>query len=236
MPQLVRYFYPWADCVVAVSKGVANDLVRFGKIPSERIRVIYNPIVTPEIQEKAKAVLEHPWLEEGQPPVILSVGRLTAQKDFSTLIHAFAAVRQTHAARLLILGEGEERSSLEFLIRQLGLEQDVSLPGFVPNPYPYMVRAAAFVLSSKYEGLPGVLIEALYCGAPLISTDCPSGPREILANGKYGQLVQVGDVTTLAHAIQMALHGKIARPTQESWRHFEFEFVVNQYIHVLFGN
>jgi glycosyltransferase involved in cell wall biosynthesis len=233
MPQLSRRFYPWADGIVAVSKGVADDLARMTGLPRQRIQVIYNPIVTPELRAKAQVPLEHPWFRPGEPPVILAVGRLTAQKDFPTLIQAFARVRQARPAWLLILGEGEERSALEALVRQLGLEQDVSLPGFVANPYPYMARASLFVLSSRWEGLPGVLIEALYCGAPLISTDCPSGPREILADGQYGQLVPVGDATALARAIETSLESETPRPPPESWHPFEMEAVVSKYINIL---
>lgn len=236
MPWLVRHFYPWADCIVAVSEGVADDLAQIAQIPSERMRVIYNPIVTPELREKAQAHLEHPWFRPGEPPVVLAVGRLAAQKDFATLIRAFALVRQAHLARLLILGEGEERSALESLVRQFGLEQDVGLPGFVANPYPYMTRAAVFVLSSQWEGLPGVLIEALYCGSPLVATDCPSGPREILSGGEYGQLVPVGDANALARAIGAALTGGKSHSTQEGWRRFEPDTVVSQYLDVLVGN
>jgi glycosyltransferase involved in cell wall biosynthesis len=233
MPHLIRRFYPLADGIVAVSKGVADDLAQVTGIPREHIQVIYNPVVTPELQEKAQAPLEHPWFAPGEPQVLLAVGRLTEQKDFPTLIHAFAQVRQAHMTRLLILGEGEERPALEALVRQLGLEQDISFPGWVENPYPHMVEASLFVLSSKWEGLPGVLIEALYCGAQLIATDCPSGSREILKDGQYGQLVPVGDVVALALAIETALAGKMPRPPRESWRPFEPETVVNQYINVL---
>jgi glycosyltransferase involved in cell wall biosynthesis len=233
MPQLSRRFYPWADGIVAVSKGVADDLAQVAGLPRERIQVIYNPVVTPELRQKAQAPLEHSWFEPGQPPVLLAVGRLTVQKDFPTLIRAFAQVRQARPARLLILGEGQDRRGLETLVRQLGLERDVSLPGFIENPYPYMARASLFVLSSRWEGLPAVLIEALYCGAPLIATDCPSGPREILRAGQYGQLVPVGDATALAKAIETSLEGETPRPPWESWRPFKLEAVVNQYINVL---
>ena len=177
--------------------------------------------------------MDHPWFKPTQPPVLLAVGRLCKQKDFSTLIRAFAQVRQTHSARLLILGEGEERPALETLVRQFDLEKVTSLPGFVPNPYPYMVRASLFVLSSKWEGLPGVLIEALFCGVPSISTDCPGGSREILGDGQHGQLVPVGNVTSLANAIKTALDGQVAPPSRESWQPFERETVVNQYLDVL---
>jgi glycosyltransferase involved in cell wall biosynthesis len=233
--RLIRWSYPWADGIVAVSKGVADDLAQQIGISRERIQVIHNPIITPELWEKAQAPLEHPWFGPGELPVVLAVGRLHPQKDYPTLLEAFAQVRQTRPARLLILGEGEERSKLEALIRQLGLEQDVSLPGFVQNPYAYMARASAFVLSSRWEGLPSVLIEALYCGAPLVATDCPSGPREILADGQYGKLVPVGDVKALAGAIEVALAGGTASPPQESWQPYALKTVVDQYCRLLEG-
>jgi len=236
MPALIKHFYPWAAGVVAVSRGVADDLASVTGILRDRVHVIYNPVVTPQMRAKAEAPLEHPWFEPGQPPVVLGAGRLTAQKDFPTLIRAFARVRQTRPARLIILGEGEERATLEALVRQLGLEQDISLPGFVANPYPHMVRASLFALSSRWEGLPGVLVEALYCGAPLVSTDCPSGPREILADGLYGRLVPVGDAEALARAMEAALAGGTARPPSESWHSFELDVVVGQYIDVLLGD
>lgn len=232
----IRHIYPWADDIIAVSHGVADDLSQVAGIPREQIQTIYNPIVRPALHEKAKAALDHPWFKSGQPPVVLAVGRLCDQKDFSTLIQAFAQVRQNQPARLLILGEGELRSDLERLVEKLGLGNDVSLPGFSTNPCPYMVHASVFVLSSKWEGLPGVLIEALYCGASLIATDCPSGPREVLNNGKYGQLVPVGDKDMLAHTINLALSGNIPKPPPESWQPFEQERVVNQYIDVLLAN
>ena len=236
MPGLMKTFYRSAEAVVAVSKGVAEDLIRTASIPPDKVRVIYNPIITPEFREKMDAHLEHPWLQDGEPPVLLAVGRLTTQKDFATLIRAFAQVWRTRKARLMILGEGEERQALEALIATLGLAQSVSMPGFISNPYPYMKRAAAFVLSSRWEGLPGVLIEALYSGIPLIATDCPSGPYEILAGGKYGQLVPVGDVAGLANAMELAIEGKISRPAEESVLRFELESVVDQYLELLFNH
>ncbi len=235
MPQMVKYLYPRADSVVAVSQGVADDLVRLAEIPREHIQVIYNPIVTAHLREKAQAAFDHPWFAPGEPPVILGVGRLSPQKDFSTLIRAFHAVRQAHPARLLILGEGDERPTLEALVGQLGLGQDVSLPGFVDNPYPYMARAGVFVLSSRWEGLPGVLIEALYCGPAIVATDCPSGPREILADGRYGVLTPVGDANALVEAIEASLDGRNPRPPRESWQRFEEETAVDQYERALVG-
>lgn len=235
MPLLTSRYYPWADGIVAVSQGVADDLSRETKVPRNRIQVIYNPVVTPEIQRKARSPLDHEWFKQGQPPVVMAAGRLAAEKDFPTLIRAFALVRRSRPCRLLILGDGDERESLEALVSRLGLQADVSLPGFVKNPYAFMARAALFVLTSKWEGLPGVLIEALYCGAPLVSTDCPSGPREILADGEFGQLVPVGDGARLAQAINTALdEGRTSVPSN-SWHPYELDTVVDQYINTLMG-
>jgi glycosyltransferase involved in cell wall biosynthesis len=233
MQGFVRCSYPWAEEIVAVSGGLADRLAQTTGIPRERIEVIYNPVITPELRKKAQAPLNHPWCAPGEPPVILSIGRLTAQKDFPTLIQAFAQVRQSHRVRLMILGEGEDRPGLAALVREQGLEDDVALPGFVDNPYAYLTQASLFVLSSRWEGLPTVLIEALYCGVPVVATDCPYGPQEILADGQYGSLVPVGNATALAAAIVAGLDGKTPYPRRESWRPFELDTVVEQYINLL---
>jgi glycosyltransferase involved in cell wall biosynthesis len=233
VPYLVKRFYPWADYVVGNSQGVAEDLSQVTGLPRERIHMLYNPVVTPEMRDKAQAPLSHPWFQPGRPPVVLAVGRLTTQKDFPTLIRAFAGVRQTRLARLLILGEGPDRPALEALVDQLDLRDTVAMPGFVENPYAYMSRASLYVLSSRWEGLPTVLIEALYCGPPIVATDCLSGPREILAGGQYGVLVPVGDVAALTQAMAAALAGDTPRATEESWRPYALETVADQYIHLL---
>ncbi len=234
-PKLAGWFYPWADGIVAVSTGVADDLARTIKIPRERIQVIYNPIVTPEMFQKSKSPIDHPWFRDGGAPVILAVGRLTAQKAFDVLIRAFAQVRKSREARLVILGEGEERAALESLVRECGLGQDVYMPGFLPNPYSYMAQSSLFVLSSRWEGLPTVMVEALSLGTPIVSTDCPSGPREILMDGKYGPLVPMDDPFALAAAIETSLASKTAQPPRDSWQPFALEGVVDQYISILLG-
>jgi glycosyltransferase involved in cell wall biosynthesis len=233
LPMLARICYPWSDTIVAVSQGVADDLAATLGLPRERIHVIYNPIITPEFRRKAEEPLNHPWFTPDAPPVVLGVGRLTEQKDFATLIRAFATIRRQGPARLLILGEGEERTALEQFVAQLGLTDDVSLPGFVGNPYPYMQRAAVFALSSRWEGLPGVLIEALYCSPAVVSTDCPSGPREILADGRYGRLIPVGDAEALAAAMQTALAAPAKPVPAEACQPFEQNVVVDQYLELL---
>ena len=235
MPWLAKNLYPWADGIVAVSQGVGDDLAQFVDLDGKHIHVIYNPVVRPELHELARQPLDHPWFRPGEPPVVLGVGRLNPQKDFGTLIRAFAKVVQTREARLLILGEGAQRDELEALVKELHLVQQVSLPGFATEVYAYMSRASLFVLSSKWEGLPGVLIEAMCCGTPVVSTDCPSGPREILKNGMYGDLVPMGSVDALADAIATNLDGGSTGPPRESWRRFEPETVVNQYLEVLLG-
>jgi glycosyltransferase involved in cell wall biosynthesis len=201
LPLLAKRIYPWADGIVAVSEGVAEDLAHTLGLPRKKIEVIYNPVVTPELLEKAGEPVDHPWFKPGEPPVILGVGRLTEQKDFPTLLRAFALVRKERAARLVILGEGEDRPQLKALVDELGIAEDVDMPGFVDNPYGYMAGAAVFALSSRWEGLPTVLIEAMALGKPVVATDCPSGAREILNDGRYGTLVPVGDAKRLAAGI-----------------------------------
>jgi len=234
MPRLIRIFYPWADAVVAVSGGVAEDLAKTTGLPQERIRVIYNPIVTPELLEKAKKAVEHPWFAPGEPPVILSVGRLTKQKDYPTLIQAFALVRRKYPARLMILGEGEERAKLEALAQELALQDDISLPGFVDNPYAYMARSAVFVLSSAWEGFGNVLVEAMAVGTPVVATGCPSGPAEILEGGKWGKLVPVGDANAMAQAILSTLSGQeVKMDFQNRALKFTIERITKYYLEAL---
>ncbi len=235
IPLLIKCFYPLADGIVAVSHGVADDLVRTAGLRRQDIHVIYNPLGITELRRLAELPVDHPWFGPDQPPVVLATGRLRAQKDYPTLIRAFARVRSVDNCRLLILGDGPDRPKLEALIRELSLEADVGLPGFVENPYPYMARASVFVLSSRWEGLPTVLLEALACGVPVISTDCPSGPREILAGGKYGLLVPTQDVAALAEAMRIALRGSLPRPPTESCRRYEPGTVADQYLSVLLG-
>ena len=204
---LVPRLYRQANAIVAVSRAAARDLEQFAGLPAGAVHAIYNPVEWDRIQRRMAEPVPHPWLQPGQiRPVILAIGRLTEQKDFATLLRAFAAVRASTDARLLILGEGELREELQALAQSLGLgPDDVQMPGFVANPFAYMARAAVFVLSSRWEGLPGVLIQAMACGTPVVSTDCLSGPREILEDGRWGRLVPVGDVEALAQAIRAVL-------------------------------
>jgi glycosyltransferase involved in cell wall biosynthesis len=233
---LARHFYPRADAIIAVSNGIADDLAQVTGLPRERITTIYSPVITPELQEKARAPLDHPWFAQGSPSVLLGVGRLVPQKDFPTLLKAFARVRAVRKARLVILGEGIRRMELETLARELGVAAAVALPGFVANPFPYMAGASVFVLSSAWEGLPGVLIEAMACGCPVVSTDCPSGPAEILDGGAYGPLVPVGNDEALAKAILSVLE---TPPDPERLRAraalFSVDCAADRYLEVLLG-
>jgi glycosyltransferase involved in cell wall biosynthesis len=232
-PHLVRLFYPWAAGVVAVSGGVADALAQSTGISRARVQVVYNPVITPGMIALGRQAPDHPWFGAGQPPVILGVGRLTAAKDFPTLIRAFAEVRRHRAARLMILGEGEERPALTALVGELGLADDVALPGFVEKAPAYMAGAALFVLSSAWEGLPTVLIEALALGTRVVATDCHSGPREILQQGRLGALVPVGDPAALAQAIIDALDRPAEPIPAEALRPFTREAAVDHYLRLI---
>jgi glycosyltransferase involved in cell wall biosynthesis len=225
LPALLARQYPQADAVVAVSDGVADHLARQTGLPRASILTIHNPVVESDLAAKAAEPVDHLWFAPGEPPVVLGVGRLVEQKDFPTLVRAFARVRAGgRRARLVILGHGTEeaRAALVALARGLGCEGELSLPGFARNPFAYMARAGTFALSSLHEGLPGVLIQALACGCPVVSTDCSSGPAEILEGGRYGPLVPVGDDAALADAIAAALdagpeagrEGRLARAAE----------------------
>lgn len=203
--QRLRHYFPRNDGLIAVSRGVAEDIAGIIGWPAERVSVAPNPTVTTALPELAGAPVDHPWFAPGEPPVILAVGRLVQQKDYPTLLRAFVEVRARRGCRLVILGKGPLRSELEGLARQLGVAEDTALPGFVDNPYAYMARAAVYVMSSLFEGSPNALTEALAVGTPLVSTDCPNGPREILEDGRHGALVAVGDADGLAAAILRAL-------------------------------
>jgi glycosyltransferase involved in cell wall biosynthesis len=229
---LVPIFYQKADLITAVSQGVAEDLKRF--IKRKEIRTLYNPVLDDNLIKLAKKDINEPWLQKKSKPVILAVGRLGKEKDYIILIKAIKIVREVLDTRLIILGEGKERAELENLVANLGLSEAVKMPGFVKNPYAYMSKADVFVLSSVREGLPNVLIEALACRVPVVSTDCPYGPHEILDGGRYGGLVPVGEPRVLADAILAILQN---RPdTDAAYRRaldFSVEECANEYLRVI---
>jgi glycosyltransferase involved in cell wall biosynthesis len=228
----MRATYPRADRIIAVSHGVKDSLATTAHIPPDHIEVIYNPVITPELQRATHTTPDHPY-HHGPDPVILGIGRLTRQKNFPNLIRAFAQVLQRRPAKLLILGEGEERPTLTHLIHTLDLHDHIDLPGFVPNPHAHLKAAHLFALSSDWEGLPTVLIEALAAGTPIVSTDCPSGPREILDDGRHGQLVPTNDPTALAQAILHTLQHP-PPPIDPNWLHqFTLDAATDHYARTL---
>ncbi len=224
-----RAVYPRAEAVVAVSKGAAAEARRSLGLKAERVRAIYNPVPAGEIWRLAHEEASHPWFKDGGPPIIISVGREapvgeTASKDYHTLIEAFALARQRLTARLVIIGNLSEsyRMRLTVQARTLGVEGDLGFIGFDENPYRFMRRAGLLVLSSVREGLPTVLIEALACGTPVVSSDAPYGPREILERGRWGRLTPVGDASALAEAMVETLEGD--RPPEEALRRRAADF------------
>lgn len=237
LPRVMRWAYPQADLIIAVSKGAARDLETELSLKPGSVTTIYNPVVDTSLLEKSKSDVEHPWFQPDQIskiPVFLSVGRLSKEKNHRNLIQAFAQVRAQKPARLVILGEGKLRQELETLIQELELMSDVWMPGFVENPYAYMSRASAFILSSDYEALPTVLIEAIACSCPVISTNCPNGPAEILEQGRYGLLVPANDPEALANAMRQTLELSIDREllTQRA-QQFNIEAIVSQYLQTM---
>jgi len=204
-PPLLARCYAWAEAVVAVSDGVADDLAALTGLDRARLQTVYNPVVTDEIDDLCKEPCDDPWFAPGAPPVVLCVGRLVAKKQIEVLLRAVARLRRERSVRLMVVGDGPERGRLQREAVRLGLEADVRMIGWTDNPYAYMTRAAVFAMTSNREGFGNVLVEALYCGCPVVSTDCPSGPAEILGGGRFGTLVPVGDVAALAHALARAI-------------------------------
>jgi glycosyltransferase involved in cell wall biosynthesis len=233
-PHLLRRLYATADALVAVSDWVADDLARLAGLPRSRVEVIPNPVVHDGLLAQTCEGAGHPWLQTRSAPVILSVGRLNGEKNYGDLLRAFALLCRERRARLIILGEGTERACIERLAAELGVADNVSLPGFASNPYGYMARASLLALSSSYEALPTVVIEALACGCPIVATDCPGGVREILDGGRWGRLVPPGDHEAMKDAMLRTLDDP---PSPERLRRRAMEFhvdrVVDRYLRVL---
>lgn len=234
VPFFMRLLYPYADEIIGVSQAVSRDLERQLNLREGRVKTIYNPVVDDDLIMKANLPIKHSWFQKKDCPTILAVGRLTEQKDFATLVKAFAILRKEMIARLVILGEGELKDDLEKIVGELGISEDVSMPGFVDNPYQYMNNASVFVLSSQWEGLGNVLIEAMACGCPIVSTNCPSGPEEILVSGKYGHLVPTRNPEALAKAILNVLdHPAKKEILQHRAEYFSVENSVSNYCKVI---
>jgi len=232
-------FYRFADRIVTNSNGSADDLAHTLHLDRSQIRVIYNPTVTPNIERKSEEPVVHPWLQDKTFPVVLAVGRLHVQKDYPTLLRAIALINEKQPVRLIVLGEElgggiTEKEKLAALARDLSIADMVDFHGFATNPYAYMAKADVYVLSSRWEGLPNTLIEAMAVGTPVVSTDCPSGPSEILEDGKYGTLVPVGDYEALAQAIQDTVQNPISsEELQRRAQLFSSEKATEHYLHLI---
>ncbi|MCC6274950.1 MAG: glycosyltransferase [Leptospiraceae bacterium] len=229
----IGIFYPLAQARIGVSNGVAKDIEKLGRLKENSVRVIYNPIVKDE--EDIEKDFINPW-DKSTAKKILTVGNLKIEKNHELLIRAFAKVKKTINAVLVILGEGELRKKMEDLIHELNLSDSVKLPGYVPNPYPWYKNADLFVLSSNHEGFGNVIVEALSCGIPVVSTNCPSGPGEILESGKYGILVPVNDSNAMAAAIIKSLnmeHDKVKLENRAN--DFSTENIGEKYLELMFG-
>lgn len=227
---LIPFVYRFASSIVAVSNGVANDFSEVTGIPRNKIKVIYNPVVTILMKEYMKCEVYDNWIINKTVPVVIAIGRLTRQKNFSFLLKAFNEYVKYQPARLIILGDGEDRKMLEHYIIENKLQETVKLPGFVSNPYAYLAGADLFVLSSDWEGLPTVLIEAMACGTPTISTRCKNGPEEILQNGRYGMLVDVGNVEQMTAAMLKMLTTEALKIDESAWVEYTEEVACNNYI------
>ncbi|MGD2021172.1 MAG: glycosyltransferase [Thiohalocapsa sp.] len=205
----VRRDYLRLDGITAVSSAVAEDLHQRLGITGVPLRVLPNPVVPADLDRRIGVQAPHAWLASGAPPVVLAVGGLRKVKDFATLLRAFALLPADLGARLMILGEGRERRRLRALAARLGIVEHVAMPGFVADPFPYLARASAMVLSSRREGLGNVLVEAMAVGTPVAATACPGGVTELLDSGRLGPLTPVGDARALARAIA----GLLQQPT-----------------------
>ena len=231
-----RMSYPYADAAVGVSLGVSSELGEICGVSRDRIHTIYNPAVPDDLPLKIREAADHPWCREPGLPLIVAIGRLHRQKDFPTLLTAFARILERRPARLLVLGKGPQLSELSKLTGELRISRHVDFPGFVDNPYAFLARAQLFVQSSRHEGFGNVLVEAMACGCPVVATDCPSGPSEILENGRWGQLVPVGDPAALAEAMARAMD---APPRRDALRDragfFSVDRAVSRYEELLLG-
>lgn len=234
IPPLKRLLYSSAESIVTISDGVAKDLAEVTGIDESEFTTIYNPAFDPEIQRKAEEPVEHEWFEEGRNEIVIAVGSLKPAKDYATLIRAIHRLQDTKDTYLVILGDGQNKDNLIELSKGLGIRNRVSFPGFVDNPYAYITKANVLVLSSAWEGFGNVLVEAMACGTPVVSTDCPGGPSEILNEGEYGPLVPVGDEKEMARVIEEVLSDPIDPLMLETRaRDFAIEPIVDKYEEVL---
>lgn len=233
MRVLTSKLYPSADAIVCVSQGVQREMEDLLKLPPEKLTTIYNPLEIDRIASLRDALTGHEWLDQKTAPVIVAVGRLTEQKDYPTLLRAFALLRQDRTAKLIVVGEGEDRTRLETLASELAIAADVEFVGFKQNPFAWMAASDLYVLSSAWEGLPGALLQAMACGARIVSTDCRTGPDEILENGRWGRLVPVGDPGAMAAAMNAALDDVSSPDVRTRAEAFRPEYAIAAYAGIL---
>jgi len=235
-PMMQRYYHQ-ANAVVAVSRGVERDTRAYLSLPQGMVKTIYNPVAAREIKGLSEEVPEHDWFTGSDVPVVLGIGRFVQQKNFPLLVRAFAELRKKRPVRLVLLGGDESsaeqalhKAELEELANELGIAEDLDMPGYKENPYPYFRRSAVFALSSRFEGFGNVLVEALFCGCPVVSTDCPSGPAEILSDGEFGRLVPVGDTQGMTDALDAVLDEQIdGRALRARGEEFSVDRAVENY-------
>jgi glycosyltransferase involved in cell wall biosynthesis len=231
---VARFVYPLADHIVGVSAGVTEDVVNWSLVERGKVQTIYNPVIEVSSTEKKYVKPDHPWYGNDDVDVIFSAGRHVEQKDFETLLEAFAKLSRSREARLILAGEGNRTEEYRNLADDLGVSDQVSMPGLVDCIYRYMHHSDVFALSSRWEGLSLVLIEAMGCGTPVVSTDCPSGPAEVLESGKYGPLVPVGSETELSKAIIERLENPISsEKLRDRARDFSIESATESYLSLL---
>lgn len=233
LKQIVKVAYKNSDQIIAISQGVANDLVRAFDIDIRKINVIYNPIdakaIGTQISDFTQSISDFSLAKKN----IFAMGRLVDQKGFSDLIKAFALVSKKFSVHLFILGEGPLLDNLKQLARSLGVLNSITFLGFVKNPFVLLKQADLFVFSSIHEGFGNALLEAMACGVPIVSTNCPSGPSEILEDGKWGSLVPVGDISALAQAMEDSLVAATHPDVATRAAHFNIARIADEYIHVL---
>lgn len=233
----IRFFYQYFTSIIAVSEGVARDTQVISGVPENKIHVIRNPVITDKLFTLSQVPPTHPWLVDKQCPVIIGIGRLTRQKGFDTLVRAFAQINNKILSRLIILGDGNLRQELIELAKELSISDRVDFPGFTENPYSYLKMADLFILSSRWEGSPNALTEAMALGTQIVSTNCPSGPFELLHGGDIAPLVEVDDVDALATAAIKILQNPLeSERIKQAVARYRPEIAGREYLHLLFDN
>lgn len=227
--------YGFADQVIVTCEAVADDMSSYTGLNRKHIKAVASPVIPGSLLQARPAAPDHPWFqstsEPGAVPVILGVGELGPRKDFPTLIRAFAQLREQRPVRLAIAGKGGQLEALRALSAELGVADDVAFLGYRSDVYALMAHASVFAMTSRWEGLGFVLIEALASGTPVVACDCPSGPSEVLDGGRHGELVPVGDASALASAIRKTLDApRSAEQCREAARRYEIESATNEYL------